>query len=161
MRRLILTTILLIIGFTQVLSQSTRGSLTGTVNDKTGATIPDTTVVIKNNATGEDSTARVDSQGTFVFPSLAPGQYTVKVEAKGFKRAEFTDVTIDVSTPAKLNVSLEVGDVSEAVVVSGDSQEIINSSSATLTNVVNPRQLQDLPLPSRNPVDFADRKTHV
>ena len=155
MRRLILTTILLIIGFTQVLSQSTRGSLTGTVNDKTGATIPDTTVVIKNNATGEDSTARVDSQGTFVFPSLAPGQYTVKVEAKGFKRAEFTDVTIDVSTPAKLNVSLEVGDVSEAVVVSGDSQEIINSSSATLTNVVNPRQLQDLPLPSRNPVDFA------
>ncbi|MFN7946567.1 MAG: TonB-dependent receptor [Blastocatellia bacterium] len=155
MKRLLLLLMLLSALLLPASGQATRGSLTGVINDNTGAVVPDATVTIRNNATGEELRATTDSQGTFNFPSLSPGRYALKIEAKGFKRAEVQDVVIEVSTPARVNVGLEVGELSEAVVISSQTQELVNTSTPTLTNVVNPRQLQDLPLPSRNPIDFA------
>ncbi len=155
MKRMLMAVLFCAAFITPVFSQTTRGSLSGTVNDNTGAAVAGATVTVSNKATGENLSANTGSQGAFIFPSVPPGSFNVKVEVKGFKRVEVQDVMIDVSTPAKLNISLEIGELTEAVVISGDTQEIVNTTSATLTNVVNPRQLQDLPLPSRNPIDFA------
>jgi hypothetical protein len=136
-------------------AQSTRGSLTGLVSDPNGAAVVAATVIAKNIATGEEAKATTSEQGAFVFPSLLPGKYRVTVEASGFKRAEVTEVTVEVSTPSKINVPLEVGEVSEQVTVTGETQEVINTVSPVLGNTINTRQVKDLPLPSRNPLDLA------
>jgi hypothetical protein len=135
--------------------QSTRGSMSGLISDSAGAAVSGATVVAKHLATGEEFRGSTDAQGAFIFPSLPLGQFNVTVEASGFKRSEAQGVRIEVATATKLNVALEVGAVSEAVVVSGGVQEVVNTTSPTLTNVINTRQVMDLPLPSRNPLDLA------
>lgn len=136
------------------LGQVSRSSLSGVVSDQNGAAISGAKVVAKNVATGEEYQATTTAQGAYTFASVAPGQYTVKVEASGFKRVEAQGITIEIATPASLNLALEVGDVSEAVVVSGETQDILNTTSATLTKVISTRQVQDLPLTGRNPLDL-------
>ncbi len=134
--------------------QVTRGSLAGTITDPTGAALPAAAVTLKNPATGAEARATTDSQGAFVFPSLAVGRYAITVEAKGFKRATVADVVIEVSTPARVEIALEVGATSEQVTIAGGAQEVVNTSSPMLTNVVERKQIVDLPLPSRNPLDL-------
>src|SRR5262245_44693701 len=134
--------------------QSTRGSMGGLINDSAGAAVSGATVIAKHLATGEEFRSTSDAQGAVVFPSVPLGQFNVSIEAPGFKRSEVQKVMIEVGTPAKLIVALEVGGVSEAVVVSG-VQEVVNTTTPTLTNVINPRQVAELPLPTRNPLDLA------
>ncbi|MGH9803365.1 MAG: carboxypeptidase regulatory-like domain-containing protein, partial [Blastocatellia bacterium] len=135
--------------------QSTRGSLSGAISDQAGAVVSNAKVTAKHVATGEGFTITADTQGAYVFPSLPLGQFTVTFEANGFKRSEVQNVTLEVGTPAKLNVALEIGQVSEAVVITGDAQEVVNTTNPTLTNVINTKQVRDLPLLGRNPLDLA------
>src|SRR5262249_46997308 len=150
---LIAICLLLLIGYT-TLGQVTRGSLSGLVNDQTGAAVSGAKIIAKHVATSEEFQTTTDGQGAFIFPSMPLGQFSVTIEAAGFKRLEAQGVTLEVGTAAKLNVAMEVGQVSEAVVVSGEAQEVINTTNPTLTNVVNPRQVRDLPLLGRNPVEI-------
>lgn len=138
-----------------VFGQATRGSLNGVVTDATGAAVSGASVIVRHLATGREARVNSDTSGAYVFPSLEVGEYNVRAEANGFKRVEVQQVIIEVSTPARLNVMLEIGEVSEAVVVTTESQEMVNTSSPTLTNVISTRQVRDLPLPTRNPLDLA------
>src|SRR5215475_10046222 len=135
--------------------QSTRGSMSGLITDSTEAAVSGASVIAKHLATCEEFRSVTDAQGAFVFPSMPLGQFSVTIEAAGFKRLEAQGVTLEVGAPAKLNVAMEVGQVSEAVVVSGEVQEVINTTNPTLTNVINTRQVKDLPLVGRNPLDLA------
>lgn len=137
------------------MGQSSRTSLSGLISDQNGAAVSGAKVTAKHVATAEEFQSTADAQGAFVFPSLPLGQYTLTIEATGFKRSEVQEVKLEVGVPAKVNVALEVGQVSEAVVVSGESQEVVNTTNATLTNVINTRQVKDLPLLTRNPLDLA------
>ncbi len=144
----------LIIGSISAFGQTTTGSLRGVVSDSGSAIVTGATVTIRNNGTGIESVTTTNDQGEFVFPQVTPGKYSVSVEAKSFKKAVVPDVVVEVGVPARATVTLEVGDVSESVTVIA-SQEVVNISSPTLTNVINTRQVQDLPLPLRNPLDLA------
>ncbi|HEU4388729.1 MAG TPA: TonB-dependent receptor [Blastocatellia bacterium] len=136
-------------------AQDTRGTLRGTVSDATGGAILAAVVTVTNNATGEEFGARTDAQGSFVLPSLPPGQYTAKVEASGFKRGTLAAISIEVGTPAKVNITLEVGEVTEEVTVTSNAQEVVNTVSPVLSNTINTKQVTDLPLLGRNPLDLA------
>jgi hypothetical protein len=156
MRRLtsVSLTLLLLANFS-VFGQGVRGSLTGLVSDQSGAAISGAAVTAKNIATGEEFRANTNSQGAFTFTSLLPGKYSVSVEASGFKRAEVTTVTVEVSQAAKIDIALEVGAVTEQVTVTGQTQEVINTTSPVLSKTINAKQVQDLPLLTRNPLDLA------
>jgi hypothetical protein len=134
--------------------QATRGSLTGVVVDSQGAAVSGASVTVKNVATGETFSTMSNAQGAFVFPSLPVGRYSIVVEGSGFKRFEAQDIVIEVSIPAKVDVQLEVGSITEEVTVTG-VQEVVNTVSPVLTNVIDRRQILDLPLPTRNPIDLA------
>ncbi|MFY9558445.1 MAG: carboxypeptidase-like regulatory domain-containing protein [Blastocatellia bacterium] len=136
-------------------AQTGRGSLNGLISDPNGAAVSGASVTVKNTGTNEESKTTTNSQGAFVFPSLLPGKYTATVEAAGFKRAELTEVIVEVSQQAKVDVNLEVGTVSEQVNVTGAAQEVINTTSPTLSKTITAKQVQDLPLLSRNPLDLA------
>jgi hypothetical protein len=133
---------------------STLSSLTGLVNDPTGATVAGATVTLKNKSTGEEKTTKTTDAGEFVFTQLGPGQYSVTVEATSFKKALATNIQVQVGNPARVTIALEVGSVAETVTVT-TAQEVINTLTPALTTVINTRQVQDLPLPTRNPLDLA------
>jgi hypothetical protein len=146
--------VLLLFGST-TLGQATRSSLAGLISDQSGASVSGAKVTAKQVATGEEFQGTTDAQGAFIFPSVPLGQYAVTIEAAGFKRLELQEVFVQVGTPANVKAFLEIGQVSEAVVITGESQAVVNTTDATLTNVISTRQVRDLPLPGRNPLDLA------
>jgi hypothetical protein len=136
------------------LGQTTTGSLSGTVSDPRSEVVPGATVTLVNTATGAERSAESSSTGTFDFQALQPGTYTISVEASGFKRAVAREIIVSVGSSAQVNIPLEVGLAGEVVTVT-TTQEVINTSSPSITNVINTRQVLDLPLGDRNPVNLA------
>jgi|KBSMisStaDraftv2_1062788.scaffolds.fasta_scaffold03383_2 hypothetical protein len=132
----------------------TKGSLAGTVTDASGAVVPGANVELKNNANGATRSAATGNAGVFQFTDVEPGTYTVTVQSTGFKKTVANDVIVHTSVASQITVALEAGQVSEVVTVT-DAQEVVNTSSPTLTNVINTRQIVDLPLPDRNPLGLA------
>ena len=137
-----------------VMAQVTTGTLTGLVTDPQGAIVSGATITLTNSETRVETRTTSNDQGEFVFPSVPPGRYTLGVEATNFKKALATDLVVEVGVTSRTTVVLEVGSVTEQVTITA-TQDIVNSSSPTLTSVINTRQVQDLPLPTRNPLDLA------
>lgn len=152
--RLAVLSVLLMATQIVVFGQTTTGSLFGSVSDPNGAVVAGANVTVKNNATGAERSTVAKDNGTFTFVALEPGNYSVTVEASGFKRTVAPSVDVAVSTQAQVTVMLEVGLAGETVTVTA-AQDVINNSSPTLTNVINTRQVVDLPLAGRNPVELA------
>ena len=136
------------------MAQVTTGTLTGLVTDPQGAIVSGATITLTNSETRVEARTTSNDQGEFVFPSVPPGRYTLGVEATNFKKALATDLVVEVGVTSRTTVVLEVGSVTEQVTITA-TQDIVNSSSPTLTSVINTRQVQDLPLPTRNPLDLA------
>lgn len=150
---------ILIIGLALLMAQiaiqaQTTGSLSGTITDPSSALVPGATVTIVSNATGAERTATANSSGAFDFQALQPGTYTISVNATGFKRAVARDIVVAVGTAASVTVPLELGLAGEEVTVTA-AQDTINTSSPSLTTTINTRQVADLPLPTRNPLELA------
>ncbi|MEP6789525.1 MAG: carboxypeptidase-like regulatory domain-containing protein, partial [Acidobacteriota bacterium] len=109
---------------------------------------------IKNNATGAGRSSTTNDQGRYSFGLLEPGSYSLTIEGTGFKKALATEVTVSVSNETQMSTVLEIGAPTETVTVTS-TQEVINTTSPTLTNVINTKQVQDLPIGSRNPLELA------
>jgi hypothetical protein len=140
---------------TQIAVQAqTTGSLSGTVTDQAKAVVAGATVTLQSNVAGAERSAVTDSNGAFDFQALLPGTYMVSVEATGFKKAVAREIVVSVSLTTQVNVELEVGLAGEVVTVTA-TQEVLNTASPSLTNVINTRQVVDLPLPGRNPLELA------
>jgi hypothetical protein len=133
---------------------TTTGTLSLTVTDPSSAVVAGATVTVTNMETGAVRTGESNTSGVVDIPTLAPGNYTVTVEAKGFKKSVSHDVIISVSQTTTATIPLEIGVQGETVTVTAN-QDVINSTSPTVTNVINTRQVVDLPLAGRNPVDLA------
>ncbi|HEY5883954.1 MAG TPA: carboxypeptidase-like regulatory domain-containing protein [Pyrinomonadaceae bacterium] len=145
----------LVILVTQVAAQAqTTGSLTGTITDQNKAVVAGATVTLISNVAGAERSSVTDSNGAFDFQALLPGTYTVSVEAAGFKKAIAREIVISVSLASQVNIALEIGLAGESVTVTAN-QEVINTASPSLTNVINTRQVVDLPLGDRNPLALA------
>ncbi|NOT48259.1 MAG: TonB-dependent receptor, partial [Acidobacteria bacterium] len=140
--------------FQVAVAAQTTGAIAGTVSDPNGAIVAGASVTIKNNATGLERSATTNGSGSFNVDTLQPGNYTVIVENKGFKKSIAPDVKVSVSLNSQVNITLEIGVEGETVTVVA-SQETINTSSPSLTNVINTRQVVDLPLGDRNPLGLA------
>ena len=134
--------------------QTTTGSLAGTVTDPGNAVIAGATVTIANVTTGAERTGITNSSGAFDFQTLLPGTYTISVEASGFKKAIVREVIVSVASTAQVTIPLEIGLANETVTIT-TNQDVINITSPSLTNVINTRQVVDLPLGGRNPVELA------
>ena len=133
-------------------AQSSTGRLVGTVSGPDGL-IPGATVVVKDNATNRERTILTNGEGAFSLPQLEIGTYTVKVSVNGFKSSTTENLVINVAQEYSLAVLLEVGNIAENVTVTGGA-DVINSSNAELSTNVNSRQLTELPLNGRNPLNL-------
>ena len=137
-----------------VFGQSTAaGSLTGTITDPTGAVVPGASVSVRNDATGQEFTARTNDEGMFNIPSLGSGLYTATIAVKGFKQAKVTAIKIDAGKPASFSAALEVGSQDQTVTIVG-SAELLQTQTATVGTTLNGRQITDIPTASRDALDL-------
>ncbi|MEX2272911.1 MAG: carboxypeptidase-like regulatory domain-containing protein [Vicinamibacterales bacterium] len=132
---------------------SATSSITGVVLDVSGGAIPGADVAVRNAGTGATSTAVTSNQGSFTIPALNTGTYTVTVSLMGFKTRVLNNVVLTAGSPANVRAVLEVGGIDETVTVSAGA-EIIETSSSTVSTTLNVNQVSNLPLVSRNAIDF-------
>jgi hypothetical protein len=107
-----------------------------------------------NSATGFRRETLSNQLGQYALPSLTPGTYTVTGEFTGFRRAEFSNIVLQVDQNARLDASLEVGQTNETVDVTAQAP-LVESSNATLGAVVDNRKIESLPLNGRNFLQLA------
>ncbi len=136
---------------TNAFAQAGTASVTGTITDEQGAALPGVTVTISNAATGLLRTTTSGPDGTYQMQSLPPGTYQLKVELSGFRTALLDQVRLPVDTVARQDVRLTIGALSETVEVTAETT-VMNTTDASLGNVISGNQVRALPLEARNVV---------
>jgi hypothetical protein len=130
-------------------AQKTSGTIRGLVTDPSGAVVANVAVVIRNDGTESTRTVNTNEQGEYVAPGLAEGAYTITVKALGFKEISSTAIVLHVSSTEVLNFQLQMGNALEQVIVNASVVQV-QTDDATLGEVVNGGQVQELPLNGRN-----------
>src|SRR5882762_2161400 len=146
--------LLLALACLALFAQSDLGSITGFVKDPTGATIPNATVTVRNEATGAERKATTNESGSFTVTNIPAGFYTVDVEAKGFKKFQSAHNKLDPSATLSLDTSLTVGAASETVEVTATAVAL-QTESASVQKLIQREQIDALELNGRNPVGLA------
>src|ERR1044072_587801 len=153
-RRGIAAALLLLVTFVMVGAQESRGSLTGIVTDPNGAALPGATVELRNIDTNIAKTATTNEEGSYSFPLLNPGKYTLTVTAQGFSNATRENIEIRVSEKLTLDVPMSVTGVGETVTTVA-STTTLEIGSVTTGTTVSQRQINELPLIDGSPYQLA------
>src|SRR3954463_11532581 len=114
-KRLLLAFLFVLAAASFAYTQTTTGAITGTVSDPSGALIPAARVTATNTATNVANTTQSNDAGVYNFPFLAIGQYTLTLEAKGFKKSVLGPFRLETNQTARVDPKLEIGAVSESV----------------------------------------------
>ena len=125
-------------------------ALTGTVIDQAGGRVPGADVTLTNQATGAARTVKTAGDGVYLIPQVNPGSYKLEVKKEGFKTAERSNLDVVIGKTTTFDVRLEVGQLAERMMVTVEAAEI-NTSDATLGNVLTGRQIQNLPTLNLDP----------
>lgn len=128
--------------------------ISGTVQDQTGAVIPSAQVTVVNTKTRGRAHVNADTSGSYTFLSLAPGTYTLTVEAPGFRKAVIDNIEVGVSAILAQNVKLEVGQTTESVEVQASSVSV-QTTDSQVSRAINMRDIDTLPQLGRNPIALA------
>ena len=130
-------------------SQGNFGRILGTVADQTGGVISGATVSIIDKDRGVARTLTTDDAGEYNAPTLIPGNYTVRVEANGFKRLERQNVVLEVGKEVRVDLTVQPGEQTQSVTVT-EAVPLVETTNATLGGTLNNAQITDLPLNGRN-----------
>lgn len=130
-------------------AQTFTGSITGTVTDPAGAIVPAATLSLTNLDTNETRRQASNESGEYTFAAVPPGRYRLVVEQPGFKRFVQEPIEIRVQQFLSLDLALEVGQANQTVEVSGQVA-LLDSATSSLSQVVENREVTELPLNGRN-----------
>jgi len=134
--------------------QVASAELSGTVLDSSGAVVANAKVTARNLATNLARDAASDTTGKYIITLLPPGDYTVSVEAAGFRKLVQSGITLQINQQAQVDLTLQLGQVSETVEVTGQAP-LLESESSSLGTVVNQKLVNQLPLNGRNFIQLA------
>jgi len=135
------------------LAQVTNASLTGVITDKNGAAIPGVRIHVTNTGTNAVETTETNSSGVYLVAPLNPGSYQITAEKAGFRKLVQTGITLTVDQAATLNLTLQIGEVAQAITVVADA-EVIDTTTAEIGTTVNEEAVKELPLNGRNPASL-------
>jgi hypothetical protein len=128
-------------------------SISGTVKDASGASVPGATVTATNTDTGVSETQTSNAQGYYSFQSLPLGKYTIEFQQKGFKAYRQTGLTLDVNDALLVDANLQVGQTNVVVEVTADALHV-ETVSSQMGEVIESKQMTDVPLISRSYTDL-------
>src|SRR5256885_9575671 len=149
----VLILVVLAAGAQGALAQSTA-SLSGTVTDASGATVPNARVVVTNQGTGVTSSTQTDASGAYLFPSLPMGVYRLEVSASSFQTAIIGNLRLEVATSVSQNVQLKVGEATQRVEIVADAA-VIEATTNSMGQVINDKTVQEIPLNGRHFTDLS------
>jgi outer membrane receptor protein involved in Fe transport len=135
-------------------AQGAGGQIEGTVRDQQSAVLPGATVTLRNEQTGVTRVAVTETDGRYLFPALAPGVYSVKVELQGFATTEARNITITIGLSVTNDFSMKLQSVSETVTVAGTAP-VIDTTKSEVAGVVTHQQIETLPINSRQYLSLA------
>ena len=140
-----------------LLGQADRGNIAGTISDPTGAVVPNVSIMIVQDGTNASLKTVTSPNGTFALFNLPVGTYTLKAEAAGFRRQEVTGIKVEVNQQARVDLTLQVGEVTQTVEVAA-SASLIQTESTDVGTVLDSKNFRNLPLTLgggiRNPSAF-------
>ena len=141
-------------------AQGTTGTISGMVNDTTGAVVPGVSVKAMNVETGVTRETVTDAAGRYRIPQLALGLYTVQAQVGGFQTEVRSGIRLTVGQEAVVNLELRVGAVTERVEVTGEAP-LVQTKDSAVSYLVDENTMRDLPLNGRNFVSLALMQPNV
>lgn len=148
------TLLILLLATVTAAAQDYRGNVQGTVTDSTQAAVAGASVTLRNLNTGTTATKSTGTTGSYSFDFVAPGTYSVTIEAPGFQKFQQTGITVLTRGDVSINAQLTVGGVAETINV--ESQAVaVNFNNSTMTTTVTGQLLKDIPVLARNPFTLA------
>jgi hypothetical protein len=151
--RAVLLSLFLLCACAPAQTQLGTGAISGTVQDATGAFVPDAVVTIKQADTGLTRSLKSGAEGQFLAPVLPTGGYKIRVVKPGFGAQEQDGVAVNVGSTTSLNIVLRVGDVAETVSVTSTAS--IDPAQTDVSSLVDRTEISDLPINGRRYYDFA------
>ena len=148
MRRVVFTVLVLGLLVGSVFAQE-AGQINGTVADSSGGVIPGVTVSAVESGTGISRETVTGANGRYQFAAMRPTTYEIRAELAGFRTVRQTDVSLAANQNLTLNITLQLGDLSETVTVAGEAASV-DVSSATISEVVDSKRIVELPLNGRD-----------
>ena len=151
--------IILLVSAVSLHAQTTNGSIQGSVTDPNGAAIPGASVTARNLDTGLTQKTTTTEAGIYSLPNLPPGRYAITVEAPDLKKYSQEGVTVATGTAVSLDISMQLGAVSDSITVTADASQL-QTTSSEIGATVQPTLVANLPLQVagtiRNPVQFIE-----
>jgi len=148
LRRAALAILYLFVAIGLACAQTDTSGIYGTVTDPTGAVVPNAAVRLIDTDRGTRNEIATGNSGLYTFADVRPGHYRMEVEKNGFKLVRLTDLTVNVQDNLERNFRLDVGPVSDSVMVQGDTVDI-NTTDGTVSTVVDRHLIDNLPLNGR------------
>ncbi len=148
MRRVLLTVFVFGLCASSAFAQAT-GQIDGAVSDNTGGVVPGVTVTAVETGTGISRDTVTGANGRYQFASMRPTTYEIRAELTGFRTVRQTDVVLQANQNLTLNITLELGDLSETVTVAGEAATV-DVTTATISEVVDSKRIVELPLNGRD-----------
>lgn len=139
----------LCIGASRVFAQMNTGTILGTVVDASGGAVPGAKITITNTGTQISQTLVTDTSGNYSVPTLIPGNYDVAAEKEGFQKSIRSGITLQIDQKARVDLTLQVGAVTQTVEVSGQAP-LVQTSSSEHSEVITSDQITSLPMNDRN-----------
>jgi len=159
----IVSSIALVMGmgvYTRLGAQAVGATLSGTITDQSGGVVPKADVAIQNTATADTRTVTTNADGIYSAPNLQPGPYSVTVTAAGFSKAVQSGLTLTVGATQVLNITMQVGQSSQTVEVTGEAPAI-NLANAEIGAITDETTIKELPLNGRSWSDLANLQPGV
>ncbi len=162
--RVLASVFLCVLATVALMGQGTTSRCVGTVQDPSGAAVAGAVVRLVNESTNVTFVTTTSDVGTYVFEAVQSGRYTILVEAAGFKRYSARGNAVAIGQPTTVNVSLEVGSVTETIEVAAAYDTVQTSSSGNFGNLFTENVIRDLPIVGtrgRNPLELVLRQPGV
>ena len=129
----------------QTRSQIETGNLMGLITDGTGSAVPDAALTVSSASTSLQRTTKSNAYGRYFVPYLTPGKYELGVSKNAFKKAVVSAITLEVHQTARVDVSLEVGDIETTITVEAPAAATLQSDNTTVGGDIEQRALEELP----------------
>lgn len=146
--------ILLFLSFA-ALAQTSRGTVSGIVNDQAGAVIANATVTLTNNETGVSRSTVTNSEGLYRFDAVDLGTYSVKINASGFSIITKNNIIVNANQIAQVDTQLVPGTTEIAIDITAESGASLQTEAPVRGGNINSVQITELPIATRNPVSLA------
>lgn len=136
-------------------AQSNAADLQGTVKDSNGAVVTTATVTARNPGTNISRSATTNEDGFYRIVNLPPGTYEITAEAQNFKKTVLPNVNVTIGQAATLDITLQLGELSEIVTISDATSEIVETSKTSISTTIDQQRINNLPINERNYISLA------